>query len=334
MTYRVDSEVGRLKQVIVHRPDVELQRLTPSNMHEFLFDDVLWVRKARQEHDAFVDALREHDIAVYLFHELLGETLAIPEARKYVLDRVFDERVYGPLAIDALRNSLDVMDPEALAQLLIGGVTKREILDRIDEPRSVVFRTLGLDAFVLAPLPNHLFTRDASAWIHDGVAINSMRKKARMRETVHYEAIYGWHPMFADAGFNVWSSGSSNAVATTEGGDLHVVGNGTVLVGMSERTRPAGIERLAAELFAKDVVQRIVALAMPESRAFMHLDTVMSMVDERSFTVYAGMGTLPSYTIEPGDTEKELKVTGHPPEDMYGTIADAIGVDDLRILTP
>jgi arginine deiminase len=154
-----------------------------------------------------------------------------------------------------------------------------------------------------------------------------------MRETIHYEAIYRWHPLFAGGGFNVWSEGSVNGPATTEGGDMLVLGRGAVLVGMSERTTPQGVERLAHKLFQGTTAKTIVALSLPQRRAFMHLDTVMTMVDEDTFTKYAGLGMLPSYTIEPGDTEKELKLTAHAPEDMHAAIAGALGLDSIKVLT-
>lgn len=331
--YRVDSEVGQLRQVILHRPDLELKRLTPGNKDRLLFDDVLWVHRAQEEHDRFAAVLRERDIAVYLFGELLRTTVEIPEAQKYILDRIFDDRVYGPLAIDALRNCFDAMDTDTLAEHLIGGITKREVLDRIPEPRSIAFHVLDPDDFVLEPLPNHLYTRDTSAWIYGGVSINSMRKKARMRETVHYEAVYRWHPLFADSPFGVWSEGSVNGMATTEGGDMLVLGGGAVLIGMSERTTAAGVERLARRLFAGGEVDRIVALRMPETRALMHLDTVLTMVDQQTFTKYAGLGMLPAYTVQPGDNEKELHVTDHQPDAMHAAIADALGLPEIRVLT-
>jgi arginine deiminase len=331
--YRVDSEVGVLRQVILHRPGLELKRLTPGNKDRLLFDDVLWVARAQEEHDRFAAVLADRGVEVHLFGELLRATLELPQARAYVLDHIFDDRIYGPLAVDALRECFDALAVETLTEHLVGGITKREVLDRIPEPRSVTFHALDPDDFVLEPLPNHLYTRDTSAWIHGGVSINSMRKKARMRETVHYEAVYRWHPLFADAGFACWSEGSPNGPATTEGGDMLVLGGGAVLIGMSERTVPAGVERLARRLFAGGEVDRIVALRMPQTRALMHLDTVMTMVDPGTFTQYAGLGMLPAYTIRPGDGEHELDVTDHPPERMHDAIATALGLDSIRVLT-
>lgn len=334
MTYHVDSEVGRLRQAIVHRPDLELKRLTPSNKDEYLFDDVLWVKKAKEEHDAFAEALREAGVEVHQFRQLLEETVAIPEAKKHILDEVFDDRIFGPMAISDLRNLFDAFEPVELTTHLIGGISKREILDRIDEPSSIPFRDLDIDALVVEPLPNTLFTRDTSAWIYGGVSINSMRKKARRRETIHYEAIYRHHPMFAGEGFDVWAPGIANGVATTEGGDILVIGNGAVLIGMSERTRAQGVERLAEQLFARHGAERIVALRMPEQRSFMHLDTVMTMVNRDTFTKYAGLGMLPSFTIEPGATEKELQITAHEADEMHDVIAAALGLDRINLLTP
>ena len=331
---QVASEVGTLKQVLLHRPDLELKRLTPGTKDALLFDDVLWVRRAQEEHDGFARALREQGVSVLLFGDLLREVLAVPEARAYVLEHTVDERVHGPMAVDALRSALDAMPEHDLATFLVGGLTKRELLEFIEEPRSVVLHAMAPDDFVLTPLPNHLFTRDTSCWVYDGVSVNPMRMPARVRETVHYEAIYRWHPRFAGAGFPYWSSGLADLPASIEGGDVLVIGRGSVLVGMSERTTPQGVERLAHRLFAAGAAERIVALLMPKARAFMHLDTVMTQVDEGSFTQYAGLGMLPAYTIEPGDTEKELKVVDHAPERMHAAIAAALGLDSVRVLTP
>ncbi|MFB4309998.1 arginine deiminase [Actinomadura sp. GTD37] len=341
MTFHVDSEAGRLREVLLHRPELSLKRLTPSNAEGLLFDDVLWVRRAVEEHEEFEDVLRAEGVRTHLLIDLLRETIGIPEARKHILDAVVDPHWFGPLATDAIRNCFDAMDVQELGSFLVGGITKREMLERMQEPASIAFHSIGMDGFILPPLPNHLFTRDTSCWVYDGVSINTMRKKARMRETVNMEAVYRWHPLFAagydrpdEGGFHVWNSGTSMAPATLEGGDVLVIGNGAVLVGMSERTQPQAVEMLAQSLFAAGSCTRIVALRMPRKRAFMHLDTVMTMVDHGVFTAYAGMGMLPSHTVEPGDTEKELKITDHAPEDMHRAIAAALGLDGVKVVTP
>jgi arginine deiminase len=177
--FYVGSEVGRLRQVILHRPDLELKRLTPDNAADLLFDDVLWVAEAQAEHDAFAAALRARGTKVHYYAELLAETMQIPEARQYVLDRVFDPRRHGPLANDSLRGAVEGLDAASLTRFLIGGITKREILEIVPEPKSIAFHSLDPDGFVLAPLPNLLYQRDTSCWIYGGVSINAMRMQAR-----------------------------------------------------------------------------------------------------------------------------------------------------------
>ncbi|MFI5754782.1 arginine deiminase [Streptomyces sp. NPDC051569] len=336
MGFHVDSETGRLRRVILHRPDLELRRLTPGNKDTLLFDDVLWVRRAQEEHDAFAEVLRGRGVRVHLFGDLLRESLELPAARQLVLDRVFDEKEYGPLATDHLRAVFDKLPTAELVEALVGGMTKREFLERHAEPTSVRFHVMEPDDFLLDPLPNHLFTRDTSAWIYDGVSINAMRWPARQRETVHFEAIYKHHPLFTgpQAGaFHHWSEGQDDYPSTIEGGDVLVIGQGAVLIGMSERTTPQAVEMLARGLFEAGSATTIVALDMPKRRAFMHLDTVMTMVDGDTFTQYGGLGMLRSYTIEPGGGGSELKVTDHPPEHMHRAIAAALGLPRIRVLT-
>jgi len=331
--FHVGSEVGRLRQVILHRPELELKRLTPDNAADLLFDDVLWVAEAQAEHDAFAGALRERGVLVHYYADLLTETMQIDEARQYVLDQVFDPRRHGPLAVDALRSALEGMDAARLTRFLIGGITKREIMEMIPEPKSIAFHSLDPDGFVLAPLPNLLYQRDTSCWIYGGVSVNTMRMPARMRETVSDEAMYRWHPMFAGGGFEFWYHGADGGPASIEGGDVLVLGNGAVLVGMSERTTPQAIEMLAYRLFSAGAADCLVAIDMPKRRAFMHLDTVLTMADYGVFIKYAGMGMLPSYTVEPGSGPRELKVTDHPPEDMHAAIAAALGRSRITVLT-
>ena len=331
--FRVDSEVGRLRQVILHRPDLELKRLTPDNAADLLFDDVLWVSRAQQEHDAFAGVLRSRGVVVHYYSDLLAQTLDIAAARDYILDGVFDSRWHGPLACDQLRGAVDGLDSRSLAGYLVGGITKREISELAPEPKSIAFHSLEADGFVLAPLPNLLYQRDTSCWIYGGVSINAMRRQARVRESMFAEAIYRWHPMFAAEGFDVWYHGADAAPATIEGGDVLVLGNGAVLAGMSERTTPQALEMLAHRLFAAGAATSLVAIDMPKQRAFMHLDTMLTMADHGVFIKYAGMGMLRSYTIEPGASVRELKVTDHPPEDMHTALAAALGLPSIKVLT-
>ena len=281
----------------------------------------------------FADALREQGCEVLYFQDLLSETLDIPEARAHILDHVFDERRYGLSATDALRNYADRLESDKLAANLVGGMTKQELFKEVGDPKSVVLDMLGPDDFALTPLPNHLFTRDTSCWVYDGVSVNSMRMDARQRETINYEAIYRWHPKFADKEFNNWSTATQEGPAAIEGGDVLVIGKGSVLVGMSERTTPQGVERLARQLFDAGRAERIVALHMPSERAMMHLDTVMTMVDEESFTAYGNLGMLASNTIRPGESSGKLDVTYNSPDTMFDVIADALDLPEIRVLT-
>src|SRR5271169_2879864 len=331
--FHVDSEVGRLRQVILHRPGLELKRLTPDNAADLLFDDVLWVSRAQEEHDAFASALRGRGVVVHYYADLLAQTLDVGQARDYLLGIAFDQRLHGQLAAGLLREAVDGLDSPALARYLVGGITKSEIAELGPEPKSITFHSLEPDGFVLAPLPNLLYQRDTSCWIYGGVSVNAMKRPARMPETISDEAIYRWHPMFAAADFDIWYHGAEAAPATIEGGDVLVIGNGAVLVGMSERTTPQAVEMLASRLFAAGAARCLVAVDMPKARAFMHLDTMLTMVDYGVFTKYAGMGMLPSYTVEPGATTSELKVTGHPPEDMHRAVAAALGLPAITVLT-
>lgn len=333
MSFHVASEVGSLRQVIVHRPSLEVKRLTPRNKDDLLFDDILWMESAQREHDSFTAAMRDGGAEVLYFHELLAQTLEIPDAQEYLLSRIFDERVFGPDGVQALLDYAKSLESAALTELLTGGITRRELLDHVPEPNSMDIKFMDIDDFVLNPLPNLLFTRDTSCWIYDGVAINSMTKPARQRETLSYEAIYRWHPLFADADYKMWGNGTTEGRSTVEGGDVLVIGNGTVLIGLSERTVAMGAERLARRLFAAGSAQQVIAVQMPHERAQMHLDTVMTMLDEESFVRYGAFGERTSWTLRP-DSDGGIHIERHAPSQFDSVIARALGLDAIRVLTP
>jgi arginine deiminase len=321
---RVDSEIGTLRRVILHRPDLELRRLTPRNREALLFDDVLWVKRARQEHDAFADALIERGVAVHLLGDLLAETLAGDAARHEVVERTITTAAVGPALADALRDWFTGLPPGELAQRLIAGVAPDE-LPFTSRPLSAL--AAAEDGFVLDPLPNHMFTRDTSAWIFDGVAVHAMAKPARRREAVHLDAIYRHHPLFASTAHERWSD-DLGGPAQLEGGDILVIGNRCVLIGMGERTRPAAVERLAGRLFDAGAAQRVIALSLPEQRSSMHLDTVLTMLDRDAFTLYPGIrDQLHAYVLTPG--RQGLTVEEQP--GGIQAIADALELPELRI---
>ena len=329
-TFHVDSEVGTLRRVLLHRPDLELRRLTPRNAEDLLFDDVLWVKRARQEHDVFADTLREQGVEVLYLAELLAETVKDDVARQWVLERDVRPDDLGDDLAAAVRDQLDAMDPETLARHLIGGLTKRELTST---PGGLRIRALGDGDFVLPPLPNHLFTRDTSCWIYGGVSINPMAMLARRRETAHAEATYRFHPLFGEAVFAQWyGGGDGGTTATVEGGDVLVIGRGTVLVGMGERTAPQAVEKISRRLFAAGAAERVIALRLPKQRAFMHLDTVMTMVDPETFLAFPGLvETLRCWMLTPSDAGAGIEVREEP--DAFSALSRALGVRRVRVLT-
>ena len=332
MTFHVDSEVGQLRQAIVHRPGLELSRLTPENIGDLLFDDVMWAKKAKEEHDAFAEALRERGVRVHLYGTLLAETLEIPAGRAFVLDRLCTPDQLGPSLVEPVRRLLEDLDGVALSELLVGGILKADLHPM--RVHSLKWDMLRADDFVLTPLPNHLFQRDNSAWIYGGVTINPMAKPARQRETLHTRAIYSFHPMFAGAHYFTYLGDDDvhHQPATIEGGDVHVVGNGTVLVGMGERTAPMTVEELALALFAAKQASKVVAIELPHSHAFMHLDTVMSMVDRGTFVLYPYFDrNLRSWTIEAGDEPGDLSIARN--HSLWQELAEILGVPEIKVLT-
>lgn len=333
MNYSVSSEVGRLRQVILHRPGQEMARLTPSNKDSLLFDDVLWLEQAQREHDEFAKVLRSQGAEVLYLNQLLADTVAIPEAKEYVLSRVIDERVFGIDGVAALRGYTDNLSNQDLANYLIAGMTKRELLEVMPEPKSMDIQFMDIDDMVLNPLPNHLFTRDTSCWLYDGVSINSMAMPARQRETISFEAIYRWHPSFANSTHKFWGHGTVEGRATIEGGDVLVIGNGALLIGMSERTTPMGVERLARRLFKEGSAKTVVAVQLPKQRALMHLDTAMTMLDQETFVRFGGLGDRLTWVLKPSG-ENGITMTRHEPEDFSAVIAEALGLPSIRIITP
>jgi len=340
----VHSEVGRLRKVMVHRPELSMQRLTPTNHDELLFDDVLWVERAQYEHDQFVAKMRDRGVEVFLLIDLLGEALAASDpGRRRLVELAASEFTVGLSLVDEVRSLLLEMAPDKLARHLVGGLTVAESGLDLGKLRTKSVIAAAVDdesLFVLPPLPNTLFTRDSSCWIYGGVSINPMYWPARRLEAYNVAAIYRYHPMFAESDFEYWypelgDDKVFNAVdfgrSSLEGGDVQPIGNGTVLIGMSERSQARMIEQVARSLFAKGAADRVVAVVMTKDRAHMHLDTVFTMLDRDAVTVYPRvMEKVRAISLRPGTNGAEFHVTEE--KDFLSTVADALDVPDLRVI--
>jgi arginine deiminase len=316
---------------MVHRPDLAHERLSPTNCHELLFDDVIWVRRARQEFDAFVDVMRSEDVEVLLFHDLLAETLSLPEAREWVLERRLRPEEVTTLFSEDLTAWMTEMPADELATSLTGGVTVAELPAEINQR---IGRALRQTDFVIAPLPNQLFTRDTSAWIYGGVSINHMYWPARQHETLNVEAVYRFHPRFATAGFPIWFGGVDHdwGGASIEGGDIMPVGDGVVLIGQGERTTARAVSILAKNLFAAGAARLVIGAMMPRERAAMHLDTVFTFCDRQIATAYIPVVSqiLPVLYRPDGDGGVVAELSERP---FVDEVREALGVEELRVVT-
>ena len=330
-SYNVASEVGKLHKVIVHRPGREHTRLTPGNAEQLLFDDIVWVKQAKREHDAFAETMRERGVEVFYAEALLTETIRIAAAREWLLDQVLSERHVGPYLARSRREWAESAPAAEVADFLIGGLVKTDIGDG----EGLTFDAAAQVDMLLPPLPNFIFQRDPSSWIYGGVTLNPMAKRARRTETAFMEAIYRFHPMFqADGGVKVWYGGVEEdwGPATVEGGDVMPIGNGAVMIGMGERTAPQAVSLIARSLFGAGAAELVIAVMLPRTRSYMHLDTVMTMVDRDALTLYPDVvGGARVWSIRPG-ARPELPRVEEFDGGVPAAIKMALGLDDLRLI--
>jgi len=330
MALGVHSEVGRLRKVMVRRPGLEHTRLTPSNAADLLFDDVIWVARAKQEHDAFAGVMRDRGVEVFEAEQLLAETLVKPEVKDWVCGNILSERQVGVIASRRAREWVETAGAALVAEFLIGGITRADV----QRDAGLAWQVADPTAMLLPPLPNFLFQRDPSCWIFGGVTINPMTKPARIPETQIMEVIYRFHPMFAAEEFPIWLGGSEEnwGRCHVEGGDVQPIGNGTVMIGMGERTTPQAVTWIARSLFRAGAATQVLAVHLPKSRSYMHLDTVITMCDRDLVTLFPqvvyGART---WAIRPGESAEDLVM-----EEQQGTLpevmAKALGVPAMRVV--
>lgn len=329
--FGVHSEVGRLRTVLVCRPGLAHQRLTPGNAAELLFDDVLWVQEARNDHYEFTLKMSERGVEVLDLHDLLAQTLEDEAAREWVLDRRITVNDVGKATVRAIRPWLDEMDATKLAEHLIGGIAIQELPK--SQTASMLLEVYEGTDFVVPPIPNTLFQRDPSCWIYGGVTCNPMYWPARKPETLLQRAVYKFHPRFKAGGARIWwgDSDESFGASSLEGGDVMPVGKGVVLIGMGERTTRQAVMQVTEALFAQKAASRVIACLMPKSRAAMHLDTVFTFCDRDLCTAFREVADqIRCFSARPGDDgQVDVRMEkGH----LFDVVREALGLKELRVV--
>jgi arginine deiminase len=331
--YGAHSEVGQLRKVLVCAPGLAHERLTPSNCDDLLFDDVLWVQNARRDHFDFMTKMRERGVEVVELHNLLTETLDVPGARTWLLDRKITANQVGLGLVADTRAFLDGLEPRQLAEYLIGGLSTADLPDDFRPAYLALAReNTGVREYLMPPLPNTLFTRDTTCWIYGGVTLNPLYWPARHDETLLMKAIYTFHPDFTGA--RIWWGDPEEdwGLATLEGGDVMPVGNGVVLIGMSERSSRQAITQVAAALFEHGAAERVIVAGMPKLRAAMHLDTVFTFADRDCVTTYPDIVEgIHTFTLRPGD-KTMVEVTAEK-DPFIVVVAAALNMPHLRVVS-
>ncbi len=318
MALGADSEVGRLRTVMLHRPGPEIARLTPRNNDSLLFDGVPWVGRAQEEHDAFAQALRDRDVEVLYLMDLLTETLADTDVRAGIIESTTSSLRLGDGLRDHISRVMTSQSPTELALTLTAGLRN----DEVSSFRSIVTSLLPPESFLIDPLPNLLFTRDSSVWLPGHVAITSLAMPARVRETQLTGLIYEHHPRFAGT-----PRAHGPHLEHLEGGDVLLLAPGVFAVGVGERTTPAGFERFAREALQAGLAQIVLAVPIAQERATMHLDTIVTMVDVDTVVIYPTMANdLRAHAVTLQDGELVVAAEAS----FFDAAAKAMGIDKLH----
>ena len=332
--YGVHSEVGRLRKVLVCAPGLAHRRLTPSNNDELLFDDVMWVENAQRDHADFVNKLTQRGVEVVELHDLLAQTLAVAGAKDWILDRKIVPNQVGLGLVDDTRTYLESVSDRQLAEFLIGGLATNDLPgDFRSDYVGLARESTGAREYLMPPLPNTLYTRDTTCWLYGGLTMNPLYWPARKDETLLYKAIYQHHPDYV--GSTVWWGDPEQewGQASFEGGDVMPVGNGVVLVGMSERTSRQAITQVAKALFEQGAAEKVIVAGMPKLRAAMHLDTVFTFVDRDIVTLYPTiMDAVHTFTLVPSDKSPGVEVIDHGDAAFVDVVAQALGLPEIRVI--
>lgn len=326
------SEIGHLKTVMLKRPGRELENLTPDYLERLLFDDIPFLPAVQNEHDQFADTLKKQGVEVLYLEKLAAEALGDTSVREQFISELLSESkadLNG--AYHRLKEYLLSFEAESMVEHVMSGVRKNEI-------------ELGLRShlhelmedhypFYLDPMPNLYFTRDPAAAIGSGLTINKMKEPARRRESLFMRYIIEHHPRFKEHDIPVWLD--RDFKFNIEGGDELVLNDETVAIGVSERSTAQAIERLVRNLFKRqDRIRRVLAVEIPKTRAFMHLDTVFTMVDRDQFTIHPAIqgpeGDMRIFILERGKTEEDVQITEE--HNLLEVLKKTLGLSDVNLI--
>ena len=331
----ITSEIGTLKTVLLHRPGGELENLTPQYLTSLLFDDIPYLKQAQAEHDAFAEVLRSRGVEVLYLDELAAEALdQSDEIRNAFIDEMLEvSKQSGRRVTDALKAYLQAMPTRDMVRKVMAGVRKDEIA--LPPEHHVQLHTIvehDRYPFYLDPMPNLYFTRDPGAVIGGGLTINRMHWPARRRESLFLQYIIAHHPRFKDAQVPIWYGRDNHF--SMEGGDELVLSGTTMAIGISERTTAEAIEKMATELFAHSDFTKVIAIEIPKSHAFMHLDTVFTMIDHDTFTIHPEIrdsgGKLNMYILEQEAGSDFPRITKET--DLEHVLRTALSLDHVTLL--
>ena len=325
----VGSEIGKLRRVFLHKPGKELKRLTIDNKDELLFDEIPWVERARVDHDTFADLLRSNGAEVVYFQECLAEVVRDPSVRGDIIDDALEHETHDDNLKIALKKTIMEMTADEVAETLVGGMTKKEAVARIGKIRSLVLAAEDDYSFFIRPLPNLYFQRDPFFFVRNGVVLSSMRFLARQLEPLYARYIFKKHPLFKGVKILFGENGKDAHPNAIEGGDFLVLNDDCVAVGFSQRSTAGTIQAVGSKLASEIGLCKVLAFDIPKLRAYMHLDTVFTMVDRDAFTIYPGVHELMrawELTYEPnGNLASIIEYA-----DIFDCLKKNLGLDKIR----
>ncbi|GFR34249.1 arginine deiminase [Thermobrachium celere] len=325
----VTSEIGRLKKVLLHRPGNEVENLVPEYLGRLLFDDIPYLKIAQKEHDRFAEVLRENGVEVVYLEELAASALEDEKVKIEFLEEMLHEsKIYSPSLKETLMQYLLSMPTREMVDKIMAGIRKEEV--EVKEVSSLADLMMDDYPFYLDPMPNLYFTRDPGASIGNGITLNRMQTDARRRETLFLKYIHKYHKDFREANVPLWYD--RTMPFSIEGGDELVLSDKVVAIGCSERTSPEAIEIVAKNLFeANTGFEKVLVFEIPKCRAFMHLDTVFTMVDYDKFTIHPAIqGPLSVYEVTKGaNNTLKFKHNTSPLEEI---LKDALNLDSVELI--